>query len=110
MHLLIFPSNRFMLTDNHCVIPICFAQANGKNPYLNLNLWRKKTMLKTMNQEELMSVNGGFYYVPVYYYKITWSGSYYYRKLIKTGTEQVASNSGIKKIEVIDGRRSVVYY
>lgn len=64
-------------------------------------------MLKTMNQSEMLTVNGGFYYVPVYYYKVTWSGSYYYRKLVKTGTEQVASGSGIRKIEVIDGKRYV---
>jgi len=25
-----------------------------------------KTMFKTMNEKELMKVNGGFYYVPVY--------------------------------------------
>lgn len=64
-------------------------------------------MLKTMNQNEMLTVNGGFYYVPVYYYKVTWSGSYYYRKLVKTGTEQVASGSGIRKIEVVDGKRYV---
>ncbi len=64
-------------------------------------------MLKTMNQSEMLTVNGGFYYVPVYYYKVTWSGSYYYRKLVKTGTEQVASGSGIRKIEVVDGKRYV---
>lgn len=64
-------------------------------------------MLKTMNQNEMLTVNGGFYYVPVYYYKVTWSGSYYYRKLVKTSTEQVASGSGIRKIEVVDGKRYV---
>ncbi|MBQ6095792.1 MAG: hypothetical protein IJL09_10355 [Lachnospiraceae bacterium] len=42
-------------------------------------------MFKAMNQNEMMNVNGGFYYVPCY-----WYGKF-------TGLTQVASNSGIKK-------------
>ena len=57
-------------------------------------------MLRALNQREMMNVNGGFYYIPVYdIYK------YYHRvggKLVYLGsdkkflyTEQVASNSGL---------------
>ena len=64
-------------------------------------------MFKTLNQNEMLTVSGSSYCVPVYYYKVTWNGSDYYRKLVKTGTEHVASGSGIRKIEVVDGKRCV---
>ena len=67
-------------------------------------------MFKALNQNQMMTVNGGGYYVPVYHYKVVWMGSYYKRVYIKTTTEWVASGSNIRMIEVIDGRRSVSYY
>lgn len=55
-------------------------------------------MFNVMNENEMMNVNGGFYYVPSY--KIVWSGHHYYRKYV--GTVQVSSGSGITCY--IDGR------
>ena len=47
-------------------------------------------MFKSLNQNEMLKVNGGFYYVPVYDFYYTSSGLQ--KVFIKT--EQVASNSG----------------
>jgi len=60
---------------------------------------RKRIMLKTLNQNEMMSVNGGGYYVPVYLCK-----RYYVQGILRgssttyVGTEWVASGSGITSI------------
>lgn len=48
-------------------------------------------MFHVMNEKEMMKVNGGFYYVPVY--RKGADGIYRY-----VGTTQVASGSGIKVI------------
>ena len=67
-------------------------------------------MFKTLNQNEMMYVNGGFYYVPVYNryyrkttYKLRATGQTVgvsIKKLGETflGTQQVASGSGISAI------------
>lgn len=67
-------------------------------------------MFKTLNQNEMMTVNGGFYYVPVYNrrflrttYKRRTTGQVVgvETKLLGStfvGTQQVASNSGISAI------------
>ena len=62
-------------------------------------------MLKTMNKQELMNVNGGFYYICIRYYKTVWSGSYYYRKYVGMSIVQVASGSGLTDMTYLDGRR-----
>ena len=63
-------------------------------------------MLKTLNKKEMMTVNGGGYYVPVYVYMYTRyildatgqivNTTYDGRKTV--GTRWVASGSGIKSI------------
>lgn len=60
-------------------------------------------MFKTMNQNEMLCVNGGFYYVPVYdvtkYYRYVRGKKCVYgtdKKFV--GTQQVASGSGISEI------------
>ncbi|MBO4766742.1 MAG: bacteriocin [Lachnospiraceae bacterium] len=67
-------------------------------------------MFKTLNQNEMMTVNGGFYYVPVYnrrFRKTTYISRTTHRvvgvetKLLSStfvGTQQVASDSGISAI------------
>ena len=59
-------------------------------------------MFNVMNENELMSVNGGFYYVPVY--RMGGDGFFHY-----SGTTQVASNSGITKIYYIGSVRIEVH-
>lgn len=65
-------------------------------------------MFKTLNQNEMMTVNGGFYYVPEYNRYLR-HVEYFHngrkvgtgRKVIKKdylGTQQVASDSGITAI------------
>ena len=54
-------------------------------------------MLRSLNNNELMMVNGGFYYVPSYVYKEVWrNGRYCGRVLISLTEVQVPSDSGIK--------------
>ncbi len=67
-------------------------------------------MFKALNQNQMMTVNGGGYYVPVYYYRVYWTGSYYKRETIKQTTEWVASGSKIKMIEYVNGRKTITYY
>lgn len=69
-------------------------------------------MFKTLNQNEMMTVNGGFYYVPVYnrkFLKTTYKRRTNGRvvvvgvdtKLLSSsfaGTQQVASDSGLSVI------------
>ena len=62
---------------------------------------KEKIMFRSLNENELMMVNGGFYYVPCYILQLVWTGSYYKRNLIFLHTTQVASGSGIKSY--IDG-------
>ncbi|MBO6065207.1 MAG: bacteriocin [Lachnospiraceae bacterium] len=55
-------------------------------------------MFKTLNKNEMMNVNGGFKYIPVYnrvYYKVYRNGtliSTYYGPKTRVGTQQVANN------------------
>ena len=51
-------------------------------------------MFKAMNQDQMMTVNGGFYYVPVYKAKYNMHGMLSGWTFI--GTRQVASGSGIQ--------------
>ena len=58
-------------------------------------------MFKAMNENAMMAVDGGFYYVYTFYYKTTSSGIVYIGKSVK----QVSSWSGATTIYILNGKR-----
>lgn len=81
-----------LLTNTCLIVPIRIAQAD----WANTKIFREeKIMFKTLSQKEMMNVNGGFKYIPVYDFYYTSSGLE--RRFVKT--VQVPSNDKRKYIE-----------
>ncbi len=59
-------------------------------------------MFKTLDQQEMLKVNGGFYYVPVYdvyVYYVRFRDRWIVKETrkVRIGMKQVANNSGIRE-------------
>ncbi len=67
-------------------------------------------MFKTMELNELMNINGGYYYVPVYRLYTRKVGNKVYREWIFIGKQLVAEGSGIKEFRISNCQKKAIYW